>query len=304
MLAAVLTTVFFSASIILGTRSSKMSGSVTANFGRLVVATVLLGIYAHTYGAGFHGEALPLFLISGCVGFGIGDLAMFYAMPRIGSRLSALLVHCLASPLGALIEWLWLGTVLSLQQLGCTAMIIAGVALALKPHLPVGQPHRQVVAGVWFAMLAALGQGMGAVISRKAFAVASVSGQTIDGASAAYQRIVGGIVVGALGWIWLRYKLVAGPREERKITQPRKAALWMVLNGLAGPVLGVSCFQWALKTVPSGIVLAIVATTPLVVIPLARVIEGDRAKKIEYVGGLIAVLGAVLLTMATRHGSK
>jgi drug/metabolite transporter (DMT)-like permease len=299
MLAAFLTTVFFSVSIIFGTRSSKLLGGMTANFWRLVVATALLGVWAHTCGAGFHGDALPLFIVSGCVGFGIGDMALFQAMPRIGSRLSALLVQCLAAPFGALIEWLWLGTVLSGLQLGCAAVILAGVVMALKPHLPVSQPHRQVVVGVWYGVVAALGQALGAVISRKAFAVALASGQSIDGASAAYQRIIGGIVVGALGLIWLRYGTV---REGIQKASPpwKKAAPWVVLNGLAGPVLGVSCFQWALKSVPSGVVLPIVATTPLVVIPLARILEGDRATAIEYAGGAIAVLGAVALAMATH----
>ena len=42
-----------------------------------------------------------------------------------------------------------------------------------------------------------------------------------------------------------------------------------MVNTLGGPVLGVSCYQWALSTTPSGIVLPIVATVPLAVIPFA-----------------------------------
>jgi hypothetical protein len=37
-----------------------------------------------------------------------------------------------------------------------------------------------------------------------------------------------------------------------------------VAHVLTGPTLGVTCFQWALATTPSGIVLPIVALTPLV----------------------------------------
>jgi drug/metabolite transporter (DMT)-like permease len=300
MLAAVLTMLFFSVSIVFGTRSSKIAGGMTANLGRLIVATALLGAYAFTFGDGFHGDALRLFVLSGCVGFGVGDMALFQAMPKIGSRLSALLTQCLAAPFGALIEWLWLGTVLSPAQLGCAAVILSGVALALKPRLPASQPRSQIVAGVGFAVVAALGQALGAVISRKAFAVALASGQNIDGASAAFQRIVGGLAVGILGWLWFRWATDANSTARTSPASWSQAAPWMLLNGLAGPVLGVSCFQWALKTVPSGVVLPIVATTPLAVIPLARILEGDRATRIEYAGGAIAVLGAVALAMATR----
>ena len=67
--------------------------------------------------------------------------------------------------------------------------------------------------------------------------------------------------------------------------------------GLAGPVLGMGTFQMALATVPSGIVLPITATTPLMVIPFAYWLEGERPSKRSLVGGVIAVAGAVALTL-------
>ena len=44
------------------------------------------------------------------VGFGLGDWALFEALPRIGSGLTVLLAQCLAAPIAAITEWLWLGT--------------------------------------------------------------------------------------------------------------------------------------------------------------------------------------------------
>jgi drug/metabolite transporter (DMT)-like permease len=80
----------------------------------------------------------------------------------------------------------------------------------------------------------------------------------------------------------------------------RAAWLWVVLNGLAGPALGVSCYQWALKTTPTGIVLPIVAITPLVIIPFARYVEGERPTIRSLLGGLIAVAGAAALALVSR----
>ncbi len=62
-----------------------------------------------------------------------------------------------------------------------------------------------------------------------------------------------------------------------------------------GPALGVTCFQWAISIAPSGIVLPIVATTPVVTIPLAYWIDGDRPGKRSIIGGVIAVGGAAVL---------
>src|SRR6185369_7991812 len=144
------------------------------------------------------GDAFPLFLLSGILGIGVGDVALFQALPRLGSRLSMLLIQCLTAPFGALIEWGWLGTTLTLWQILCGLTILAGVGLALTPGEHLGQTRRGLAAGVAFSVLAALGGALGAVLSRKAYSVAHAAGQPIDGANAAFQRIVGGLFIGAI----------------------------------------------------------------------------------------------------------
>ncbi|SPE55694.1 membrane hypothetical protein [Verrucomicrobia bacterium] len=72
---------------------------------------------------------------------------------------------------------------------------------------------------------------------------------------------------------------------------------WVLVNSLAGQTLGVSCMQWALKTTPTGIVLAIIAITPVVIIPFALLLEGERPTVQSVVGGLIAVGGVAALTL-------
>ena len=42
-------------------------------------------------------------------------------------------------------------------------------------------------------------------------------------------------------------------------SRARSAWGWVILNSLAGPTLGVGCYQWALATQPSGVVLPIVS---------------------------------------------
>src|SRR5438093_4572679 len=81
----------------------------------------------------------------------------------------------------------------------------------------------------------------------------------------------------------------------------RKAWPWVLLNGLAGPALGVSCFQWALKTTPTGVVLPIVAITPLVIIPFSYHLEGERPTRRSLAGGALAVLAAAALAWVTNQ---
>jgi drug/metabolite transporter (DMT)-like permease len=89
----------------------------------------------------------------------------------------------------------------------------------------------------------------------------------------------------------------------RRIAPPRAkgnfaaAAPWIGLNALAGPTLGVGCYQWALAVAPTAVVLPIVATTPVVAIPLVWLIDGDRPSLRSIIGGVIAVAGSVALTL-------
>jgi drug/metabolite transporter (DMT)-like permease len=91
----------------------------------------------------------------------------------------------------------------------------------------------------------------------------------------------------------------AGDRNDARPGRWRKAWPWVLLNGLAGPALGVSCYQWALKTTPTGVVLPIVAITPLVIIPFSYHLEGERPTLRSLAGGALAVLGAAALAWVT-----
>ena len=78
----------------------------------------------------------------------------------------------------------------------------------------------------------------------------------------------------------------------------RRAGWWVLANGIFGQTLGVSCYQWALKTTKAGLVLAIVSTSPLVVIPFSRVMGEGKIEPRSVVGALIAVAGAIALALA------
>jgi drug/metabolite transporter (DMT)-like permease len=210
--------------------------------------------------------------------------------------------------LAAFMEWIWLQTTLSPWQLFYGAVILTGVGLALAPggEKKIRSGFR---LGLVFAIVAALGQGLGAVVSRKAFEVAARAGQDIDGGTAAYQRVLGGLLFGGLFYFLIvGGRILLRPTDQR--TGPtngtagpgnlvKRSWVWVLLNSLAGPAIGVAFYQLALKTTPTGVVLPIVATTPLAVIPFAWYIEGDRPSRMSLVGAVVAVIGAIALARVT-----
>ena len=305
MFAACLSTLLFSISVISGHRTAKLIGGVEANFWRLLLATLFLGGWAFTGGLGLGGTAFPLFFISGLIGIGIGDGGLFQALPRLGSRLSLLLLQCLTAPIAALIEWLWLGTTLSPVQITGVLVILAGVAMALLPGEHLTIPRPQLVTGSLFALIGALGNALGVVLSRKAYAVTHANQESLDGGTAAFQRILGGLLIAALFLLISKRQFLRLPKATNEPAFPpatrdkwRRIWPWVAMNSLAGQTLGVSCLQWSLETTPTGIVMSIVALTPLTVMPLARIFEGEKITARSLLGGAIAVAGVVMLTLS------
>lgn len=299
MVAAFLTTLFFSLSTIFANRSLRAVGATRANLGRLLFAALVLGAYAHLFGGGLGGAGRDWLLLSGVIGMGLGDLAVFAALPLLGSRLTVLMTQCLAAPLAIVAEWLWLGTVLTGTQLLWGFVILGGVLVALLPSR--SSPPKVTIRpiGFLFGFLAACGQGFGAVVSRKGNALAALAGEPIDGLTAAYQRILGGLAI-TLIWLAARALLSAKPSAPAPPEAPPlwRAYLWIPANAGCGAIIGVSCYQWSLATTPSGIVLPIVACTPLVIIPLSYWLENERPTRRSLLGGLIAVAGCIALAFA------
>ena len=293
MLGAFGTTLFFALTAVFANRAAQQLGSTLANFYRLLLAAIVLGVWAHVAGLGLGGGAFGWFFVSGLAGFGLGGVAMFQALPRLGSSLAMLIVQCGTVLVAVVVEWSWLGTRLTAPQIACAGLTLAGVVLGLLPRsLPLA-PRDVLRAGIWWAVVSAVGQGVGAVLSRKAFAVAAAAHLRPDPATTAYQRALGGLVVAALAVVLTRVAQSEKARDTLRASWP-----WVLANALTGPVLGVTCYQWALSTTPAGIVQPIVATSPLATIPLAALLERTWPRPLYFVGAILAVAGVAGLYVA------
>ena len=295
MVPALLTTLLWSCSSVCAAHSAKLVGGSSANLFRMLIAAILLGIWAHNFGHGLGGAALPWFIGSGLVGFGLGDVAMFAALQRIGPRLTMLLTHCIAAPLATFTEWVWLDSKLSGSQILCAVVILAGVALALAPDRGTTIPRKTFWIGVVFGLFSAMGQGFGSVLSRKANFAAAAAGQSVDGGTAAYERILAGIVIAFIFFLFLR-KRDAKPEPG---VWP-KAWAWITANALAGPSIGVAVYQWGVATTKTGILMPIVATVPVATQFLVWLIDGQRPTERTLLGGIVAVAGVIALGYAKQ----
>ena len=303
MFAALLTTLLFSISAICGHRTSTRLGGVEANFWRICGALLFLTLWANMFGTGTAGAAFSVFILSGLAGIGLGDTAYFQALPRLGSRRTVLLTQCLTAPFAALIEWLWLGTKLNLRgnflhrrdsdRRGHRARARRPFENCPAPVVDrhSGQRHRRARRR---ARRGVEPQGL-----RRRARGGRTSRPRHDRLPArarrrgrARPRFSGG-------------EMAARPPARRRradegflFSRAKNGKLWpwVLANSLAGQTLGVSCMQWALENTPTGIVTAIIAMTPIVMLPLARIVEGEKITARSLAGGLIAVAGVIGLT--------
>ncbi len=295
MFPSLLTVFLFALSGIAGGHTARRWGAMRGNALRLGLAALVMGVITLLwFPESLDGEVLFWLLISGVIGFGFGDIALFMAYARVGARLAVLLNLCSAPLWAAALEMMWLGTRLSAAQSGAAALILAGVAVAVASREPTGMPRQgSFVLGVVAGVAAGLGQGVGAVFSRRAIEVAEAGEIALNGFSAAAQRVAGGLLPALLAWglvVWLG-RGMPWPRAGARVG----ASCWLLAATLAGPVLGVSAFQWALAVAPSALVLAVVATTPVAMIPMAVCFDRERPGALSVAGAVVAVAGVILL---------
>lgn len=296
MLPAFLTAILFAISIVCAGRSTRLIGATTANLLRLLVAMFCLTAFAFTFGSGTKGLGAFFFIASGAVGIGIGDFFSFQALRRIGPRLTVLLVQCLCAPIAALVEFGWLGTRLTGPQIVGGGIALLGAGISLIPGIRIKEAARTLWVGILFAITAAAAQASGAVITRKANDTNAAGGFTLDSITASFQRMCGALIVMLIIYLLVQ-RLSAPPSDPtfNSAANRRKAAPWIVANGLAGLVFGIACFQWALRELPAAVVLSIVALTPLLTMPLVWALDKDRPTIHAVLGGVIAISGVILL---------
>ena len=288
----------FAASAICGQRLTVVMDAMWANLIRLTLAALLLAIAAGTLARGLQLEngALPWFLFSGAVGFGVGDIGLFLAFAKLGARLTMLINLCLAPLFAAAGERLLLGTRITAVELAAMLVVTLGVGLAVSGRRPA-RPHRErdYPLGLALAVLAGMGQGVGAVLSRWAEGYASP--EAVTPLAQAFQRCSGGwlvLLVATLLW-WRHMRRRGLPIVRVPVV---KCLPWLLGTATFGPVIGVACFQWALVVVEnSAFVQAIVSTSPIAVMVLAFLLDREVPSMRSVMGAIIGVGGVVALCL-------
>lgn len=293
--AAILTSCCWTFGSIVFTSAGKRIGSFSVNAYRIVMAIGLL-VCAHIV---LLGAVLPTangaqwfwMGLSGIVGLGIGDFALFAAYVTIGPRRSVLVMA--AAPIFASLgAYMFLGETFSSLSILGIAVTLTGIILVLlgreEKSEDVFAVEKQKTRGIIFALIAALGQGFGVVLSKKGMYVdASVA---MNPVSAALIRVM----LGAL-FVWITAIFVGRLPDLHNAAKNKEGMKYTAEGAFIGPFIGMTLSMIAVAYTQAGIAQTLMSLMPVMIIPLVWLFYKERTNWRGILGAVIAVIGVALL---------
>ena len=285
---ALLTAFFWVISGLFFERASKRTTSLAVSFLRMIFGLAIISVLLWIIrGNPFATDAPPsawLWLsLSGVIGFVIGDIFLFEAYVRIGTRITLLLMS-LSPVLTGVLSYFIFGEVLELMMVVGIALTLVGIAVVILTRGDKKKLKLRVNSyGVFCGLMGAIGQSVGLILSKQGMG-------DYDPFAATQIRIIasiaGFILFFLIGNHWQKLRALLSDRQ----------SVWMTAAGaLIGPVLGVGFSLLAIQNAPAAVAAAIMSIMPVLVIPVNWLAFREKLKWFEVLGALVTVVGVVLL---------
>lgn len=291
----------WTATALLSEFGSKRLGNLTLNVLRmglaLLFSLVMFGVVTgNPLPAGVPAEACGWMLLSGLVGYVIGDYCLFQCYILIGSRFGQLFMT-LAPLSAALMAWITLGQQMKPMSIVAMLVTLFGIGISV-----LGRGNHHMVSlklplnGVLFAIGAAMCQGIGLVLSKigmdhydmAAMAKAGVSEWLIP-FSANFYRCIAGII----GFTILLY-FRDGIGHLREAMHDRKGLSVAIATTIFGPFVGVGFSLMAVQYTAAGIASTLMAMTPIIILLPSYWLFHEKITWKAVLGAFISVIGVSL----------
>ena len=289
-IAALATSFFFAMTALIFTATGRIVGSQVTNRIRLLFALVYLVILNFI----FFGEPLPfsaetsrwLWLgLSGVIGLSLGDAFFFQSLVSVGPRLGSLLLS-LAPIFGSIFAWVFFGETLTPMQLIGIVVALAGIGWVVMSHEePPDTRHEHTKRGVFFGVLAGLGQAVGLVLSK----------QAMFGEFSPFQanaiRMLAAVI---FTWFWTAFEGKAG--ETFTVLREKPQVLRLIaLGAFLGPLVAVTSSLLAVQHTEIGVASTLMALPPVIVLPISYFVFKEKIGWQAVAGTVLAILGVAIL---------
>ncbi|WP_419175953.1 DMT family transporter [Desulfosediminicola sp.] len=276
--------------------ASKEVGATAVNIVRITVALLIFSVFLTIRDGSpipthFPPEAWNYLLLSGVVGFFIGDYCLFKALVMMGPRI-AMLLQSLSAPAAAIIGWMFLSENYNLQQWAGILVTLAGVAIVILERQPAQSPAtvkgNQVTAkALMFSLGGLLGQAGGFVLSKAGM-------QTADGYLDAFSATQIRAIAAFFCFILL-FTVRGKWRGFGSVLKNRRVMAIIIGGTFVGPFLGVSLSLLTLHYLSTGVASTLLSLVPVTIIPFAIFLHKEKVSLRAICGAFVAVAGVGLL---------
>lgn len=286
----------WTATALLSEFGSKRLGNLTLNVLRMALALLFsVVLFWLVVGSPFPSigsiEACGWMLLSGLVGYVIGDFCLFQCYIIIGSRYGQLFMT-LAPLAAALMAWVTLGQQMAPMSIVAMFITLIGISISV---LGRGEHHKVSLKlplnGVLYAIGAALCQGIGLVLSKIGmdhYEPGAMPDWLIP-FSANFLRCVAGII----GFSILLY-FREGLKPLSEALHDRKGMTVATATTIFGPFVGVGFSLMAVQYTSAGIASTLMALTPIIIILPSYWLFHQKITWRSVIGAVISVLGVSL----------
>ncbi len=281
--------------------------AVNLNLIRLIFALFLIGIILFFInGSPFpqyaNGEVWFWMSLSGFVGFVFGDFFLFSSYRTIPARVTQLIMT-LAPPFSALAGFILLGERLSTNTIIGMVVTLSGIALSILKRDSKSSNAEQrrgvhlelPVKGVLFALLAAIGQGVGLVLSKIGLLAYK---ESVPELSSLYTSLAGTqirIIIGIISFTIIIAFIKNGFKGFFASFKAQKNIAAAFGGSIVGPVVGVTLSLLAVQYTNIAVASTIMALVPIIIIIPDCLIYKRRVTFIEVLGAIISVAGVAIL---------
>ena len=278
-----LTAIFFS-------YSGRLVGSQVVNRSRLLFAMLfIIATHLILMGTLFPVDAEPYrwgwLGLSSILGLVLGDTFLFRAYVLVGPRLSMLMMS-MAPILSALLAWLFLGELLSRNEvigIVITVAAIAWVATERRSDQTVVE-NKHYWLGLFMGFLGAFGQAAGLVAAK-----IGMDGDYPTISATAIRIFVALVILWSIAA--LRRELIPTIRKWRN----RQAFQAIIAGTIVGPFLGIWLSLVAVQLAPVGVAATLMALPPVILIPLGYFFYNERVSRRGILGTVLAFAGVALI---------
>ena len=292
-IASLSTATLFAFTALIFTSTGRAVGSQVTNRMRLMFALIYLMILNLI----LFREPLPfsadssrwLWLsLSGIIGLSLGDAFLFQSFISVGPRLGSLLLS-LAPIFSSIIAWLFFGETLTILQTLGIALALSGIAWVIaSTEEPLDRVQGHTQRGVIFGTLAALGQAVGLVLSKK-----GMSGDFSPFQANAIRMLAAVIFI----WVWGAVNRDAGGTFIALRQKPQVIRL-LLLGAFLGPVLAVSLSLLAVQHAVLGVASTLMSLTPVIILPISYFVFKEKIGWQAVLGTVLAIFGVAILFLA------